>query len=83
MNKPNNLSDRDVEPLAYFWSMFWCATVLDPRNCQLYRSTMVSLGFVKPRGRLALTAAGKRVMAYCKADGRPRYPAKARKKSAV
>lgn len=76
--KRSKLGDRETEALVYFWSIFWCAVVLNPRGLQSYRATMASLGLVEKRGKLALTPLGKRVMAFAKADDRPRYPNKTR-----
>lgn len=62
------LKPQDVMALAEFWSIFWAATVLNPRGCQAYRGTMAQLGLVERRGKLRLTKAGERALAL--AQGR-------------
>lgn len=79
MEKKTTLRDREIEGLAYFFAIWWAVVVLNPRGQQQMRALMVSFGLVKPRGRLALTAAGHRVMEFCKSDGRPKYHAPKRK----
>lgn len=70
----SNLSDRDTEALAYVFAIHWCALVLSPGTQRLERSLFVRFGLVKERGPLALTATGKRVIAFCRAEDRPKYP---------
>lgn len=56
------MTDKEFDALASFWAMFWAALVLNPRRLQNVRWMMVRLGLVKPRGRLALTPLGKRII---------------------
>ena len=77
MKQPVELSDREIEALAYFFLIFWCAVVLAPGKQRQLRATMVSLGLVEPRGPLKLTRLGLRVIAFAKDERRPRYGRKA------
>lgn len=79
MKKPITLNDRAIEALAYLFMIHWAALVLNPRGQQTLRSIMKDLDLVKPRGPLALTAMGERVMNFCKDEGRPKYPHKHRR----
>ena len=62
------LKDKDTDALATLFGIFWAALVLNPRGQQTLRATLKSLGLVKPRGALALTAAGERVMRVARAQ---------------
>ena len=56
------MTGKEFDALASFWAMFWAALVLNPRNLRDVRGIMVSVGLVKPRGKLALTPMGRRIM---------------------
>jgi hypothetical protein len=82
VKKPVTLGDRETEALGYFFMIHWAALVLEPRKQQTLRSIMKDLDLVKPRGALALTPMGERVMKFCKDEGRPKYPHKHRRGTA-
>lgn len=60
------MGNKDVHAVCAFFSVFWAALVLNPRQQQTMRALMVRLGLVQKRGKLALTARGKRALAYSK-----------------
>lgn len=60
------LSEKDIDALAAFWGIFWGALVLNPM-LRSVRGAMKDAGLVEPKGPLALTARGRRVMSYLKA----------------
>jgi hypothetical protein len=70
------LTDREQEALAYFWVIHWFALALSPGTQRNLRGLMQNLGLVKPKGKLALSPVGKQIVAFAKAEGRPRYPKK-------
>lgn len=79
MKKPAVLNDREIEGLAYYFAFWWAVLALSPGNNRSIRSILVSHGFIEPKGKLALTKAGERVMRFVKDEGRPKYPAKRKK----
>lgn len=56
------MTKKEFDALASFWAMFLVALVLNPRNLREVRAMMVILGLVKPRGKLALTPMGRRII---------------------
>jgi hypothetical protein len=58
---------KDAEALASFFSVWWAVVVLEPGANRAVRAHMAKLGLVEKRGKLALTAAGKRALAVARA----------------
>ena len=70
------LSDKAIEALAYYFMFWWAVLALKPGNNRSVRSLLAHHGLIEPKGKLALTPLGKKVLDFCQADGRPKYPKK-------
>lgn len=54
--------DLDYEAACAVTAFFWAVIVMNPRGWQSLRHTYAKLGIIKPKGKLALTARGERIM---------------------
>ena len=57
-----NLRIADIQALADYFAIWWYVLVLSPNDHRHIRGMFVDLGFVRPRGKLTLTARGKRII---------------------